>query len=209
MADFNELLKGFPHFHDKYYCGDNALMPALMKDGQAPDYFIISCIDSRSDPGAVFNAPPGTFFCHRAMGAIIRPYHKGTALAAALQFAIQHNKVSKVIILGHTGCGAIKALVDQIDDEEISSFVTVAKEGLEKAQECHTGKHTQGKSLFRHAEEQIVLLSTENLKTYPSVKNALATNSIEIASWLFNMEEGAIYSYDSSAGEFIKIDMPD
>lgn len=201
MNGFERLLLGFKKFRKETYEGLGALMPRLVQQGQSPDYFIISCIDSRSNPGTIFRAPPGTFFAHKAMGAIVRPYKKGTALAAALQFAIKYNKVRKIIILGHTGCGAIKALIDQLDDEEIASFIDVAKKGIEKARQRHADPDLHD-DLFRHAEEEIVLLSTENLKTYPSVQKALAAGDVEIASWLFDMEKGIIHSYDPQTGQF-------
>lgn len=199
---FNTLIEGFLAFRRYSYQGQDALMPRLVEEGQFPDYFIISCIDSRSNPGTIFRPAPGTFFAHKAMGAIVRPYKQGTALAAALQFALMHNKVDKIVILGHTGCGAIKALVEQIDDEEIASFVAVAKAGLEKAKALAADSDA---TLFRHAEEQIVLQSLENLKTYPSVQKALAENRLEIRAWLFEMETGEMFEYNEAANDFIDI----
>ncbi len=200
----NDLLKGFEKFRKAHYEGDQAAMPRLVAEGQSPDYFIISCIDSRSNPGTIFRPEPGTFFAHKAMGAIVRPYKKGTALAAALQFALMHNEVKEIIVLGHTGCGAIKAMVEKIDDEEISSFVNVAQEGLEKAKiRCNgTCSHDE---LLRHSEEEIILLSVENLKAYPSVATALSEGRVVIKAWLFDMESGALLEYSEDLKEFISI----
>lgn len=204
-TDFERLLEGFAGFRQTHYGNSEALMPRLVEEGQAPEYFIISCIDSRSNPGTIFQAKPGLFFGHKAMGAIVRPYQKGTALAAALQFAIHYSNVDKIIVLGHTHCGAIRALVEELDDAEISSFVSVAQQGLETAKKCCDGKG----DLFRRTEEQIVLQSTANLYTYPSVRNALTgKRKLKIVSWLFNMEEGAIYAYDEAGKMFEKISAP-
>lgn len=200
----NTLLQGFQLFRKESYEGSAPIMKRLVKDGQSPDYFIISCIDSRSNPGTVFNAAPGTFFSHKAMGAIVRPYKKGTALAAALQFAIHHNKVREIIVLGHTGCGAIKAMAEDIDDDEISSFIDVAKTGLEKAKHA-CGQTCTHDELLRHTEEEIVLLSAENLKTYPSVGSALSEDRITIRPWLFDMEHGELLQYDQNFKEFVPL----
>ncbi len=197
------LLKGFKMFRKDNYEG-NALMKRLVKDGQSPDYFIISCIDSRSNPGTIFRPEPGTFFAHKAMGAIVRPYKKGTALAAALQFALVHNKVKEIVVLGHTGCGAIKAMVEKIDDEEISSFVNVAQEGLEKAKE-RCGSTCTHDELLRNSEEEIVLLSAENLKSDPSVAKALEENRVVIRPWLFDMESGELLQYSADFKEFVPL----
>lgn len=200
----NKLIEGFLKFRKDAYGHPDALMPQLVKDGQTPEYFIISCIDSRGNPGTIFRPAPGTFFAHKAMGAIVRPYKKGTALAAALQFALKYNQVKEIIILGHTGCGAVKALVEKLDDDEISSFVDVAKVGLHRAQERCNGVCSHDE-LLRHAEEEIVLESMRNLKSYPSVYVALAENRLSIRGWLFDMEHGQILQYDAETKEFIKI----
>lgn len=199
------LIAGFKAFRAEAYEGETPVMPELVEQGQNPDYFIISCIDSRSNPGTIFRPAPGTFFAHKAMGAIVRPYKKGTALAAALQFALHHQNVKKIIILGHTNCGAVKALVEGIEDDEIRSFVQVAQQGLDRAKELEACSNHHD-DLFRHAEEQIVHLSKENLLTYPSVQDALKTGKTEIKCWLFEMEHGHLLEYDEDAGRFSPIE---
>jgi carbonic anhydrase len=198
------LLKGFKLFRKETYEGAGAIMKRLVKDGQSPDYFIISCIDSRSNPGMIFRSEPGTFFAHKAMGAIVRPYKKGTALSAALQFALIHNEVKEIIILGHTGCGAIEAMVEKTDDEEISSFTDVATTGLEKAR-IRGGCSCTHDELLRLTEEEIILLSANNLTTYPSVQKALEENRVVIRPWLFEMETGNLLQYNEDFQEFVPL----
>ena len=138
------------------------------------------------------------------MGAIVRPYKKGTALAAALQFALAYNAVKEIIILGHTGCGAIKAMVEKTDDEEISSFTDVAIAGLKKA-EIRCNNVCTHDELLRHTEEEIVLLSVENLKSYPSVSRALHESRVVIRPWLFDMEDGNLLEYNDTEKNFTAI----
>jgi carbonic anhydrase len=198
------LLQGFKAFRDDAYKGDDALMRRLVEEGQNPDYFIISCIDSRSNPGTIFRPKPGTFLAHKAMGAIVRPYKKGTALAAALQFALLHNNVRQIVLLGHTGCGAIKALVDKIDDPEISSFVEVAQTALNKAKTSLGANPAYG-DVLRRTEEELVLQSAENLKTYPSVAGLLKEGSLKISTWLFVLESGTLMEFNDKTKKFEQI----
>lgn len=184
----DKLIEGFKKFRAEAYEGDCNLMERLVENGQDPKYFLISCIDSRANPGFIFKPDPGTFFAHKAMGAIVRPYKQGTALAAGLHFALNYNNVDKIIVLGHTGCGAVKALVDGLPDEEIQSFVEVAKKSI-----C---------SSHRETEEKIVLHSIENLKGYPSVAKALTENRVVIKPWLFDMEAGEILEYSEDRKKF-------
>lgn len=177
-----DLIKGFKEFKAEAYEGHCDLMTQLVEKGQNPDYFIISCIDSRANPGTIFNPAPGTFFAHKAMGAIVRPYVKGTALAAGLQFALNYQNVTKIIVLGHTGCGAVKALVDGLDDPEIVQFTNVV-------QHCACDSYAD-------TEKKVVLQSVENLKAYPSVSKALREKRVIIKPWLFDMEAGEILEHD-------------
>ncbi len=140
----------------------------------------------------IFKAPPGSFFSHKAMGAIVRPYKKGTALAAALQFAINYNKVENVIVLGHTGCGAIKAMVENLDDVEIQGFIHEAKQSLKRAEHHDLGD----------AEREIVLNSVNNLKGYPSIKTALIENRISVQAWQYDIHTGDVHVYDTTTDTF-------
>lgn len=197
----NIFYKGLERFRAKAYSGKNALMPKLVKDGQAPKYFVISCIDSRANPSMIFDAAPGMFFAHKAMGAIVRPYQKGTALAAALQFALHYNKVDTIIVLGHTQCGAIKALVEGLEDPEISSFLNVAQAGLSKVR-SRFDKGEKKDVIVSETEKQIVLESAANIFTYPSVQKAMKDRKIEIKSWLFGLEAGCLMEYNAKTNAF-------
>jgi carbonic anhydrase len=64
------LLKGFREFCADAYDSESNVMGKLVEGGQHPEYFIISCIDSRSNPGTIFRPAPGTFMAYKAIGAI-------------------------------------------------------------------------------------------------------------------------------------------
>lgn len=194
----DNLLAGLEDFRTHHYSEEPDLMAQLVQHGQDPKYFIVSCIDSRCDPATIFNAAPGIFFAHKAMGAIVRPYHKGTALSTALQFAIKYNKVEKLIVLGHTQCGAVKALAEKLDDEEIQSFINVAKSALEKVKSCCSDHN----DILARTEEEVVLQSAENLKTYPAVRDALAAGHVEIKPWIFDIATGHISEHNPATGKF-------
>lgn len=197
----DKLLKGFEEFRQRTYDSDDCEMLSLVRDGQSPDYFIISCIDSRANPGTILSPKPGAFFAFKAMGAVVRPYKQGTALAASLQFALEHQKVPNLILLGHTQCGAIQALAEDIDDPEIASFIDVAQGALKRAKD-KMDDHHEHRDLLREAEKQVVLQGLENLKTYPSVAKALDEGRLNIRGWIFQMGEGALLEYSPESNTF-------
>lgn len=188
----NKLIQGFEDFKRYQYEDGTALMPRLVEDGQDPDFFIISCIDSRANPATIFRVRPGTFLGFKVMGAIVRPYNSGTALAASLQFALKYAGVKTIVILGHTHCGAIEALIKNTDDPEIASFIDVAQCALTRAKTCCSPHE----DLSARTVQETVLQSIQNIKTYPSVATALAEKRLEIKPWVFDMQQGNLLEYD-------------
>ncbi len=193
-----DLIKGVAEFRHYHYEGDNEVMADLVSKGQDPKYFIISCIDSRTNPGTIFRAQPGIFFSHKAMGAIVRPYKQGTALSAALQFALEYNDIETIIVLGHTQCGAIKAMAGEIEDDEISGFVNIAKDAHAKAQDCCKA-HVD---IIDKTEQETILISTQNLKSYPSVQKALIEKRVSIKAWQFDLKTGNLLEFNNQTETF-------
>ena len=74
--------------------------------GQHPDTLIITCSDSRVIPELIFNASLGDIFVIRTAGNIINEGELAT-----VEYAIEHLKVKRIVVLGHTHCGAIHATI--------------------------------------------------------------------------------------------------
>lgn len=195
----DDLIKGVQDFKYYHYLQDNDLMTTLAEEGQNPKYFIISCIDSRCNPGTIFRARPGIFFSHKAMGAIVRPYKSGTALAAALQFAITYQNIETVIVLGHTKCGAVKALVEDLDDAEIRGFIDVARHGHEKSKR----DYQTNDDILAATEKEVVLESLKNLETYPPIKSALKNKKLTMKAWQFDIMSGDLFEYNIKTKNFM------
>ena len=74
--------------------------------GQHPEVLIITCSDSRVVPEFIFNASLGDIFVIRTAGNVINDGELAT-----VEYAIEHLKVKRIIVLGHTHCGAIHATI--------------------------------------------------------------------------------------------------
>merc|ERR1719221_75149 len=71
---------------------------------QFPSVAILGCSDSRVPIEIVFDQGLGDLFVIRVAGNCL-----DTATAASLQYAVHHLKVKLLIVMGHEGCGAVKA----------------------------------------------------------------------------------------------------
>ena len=78
-----------------------------LAEGQAPFAAVITCSGSRVVPEAVFSAGLGEIFVIRTAGNTAGP----DALASAW-YAADHLRVPLIVVLGHTGCGAVSAALE-------------------------------------------------------------------------------------------------
>ena len=77
---------------------------AELAKGQQPYATILGCSDSRVPPELVFDAGFGELFVIRVAGNVLGPSILGT-----LQYAVAHLRTPLFVIMGHEGCGAVKA----------------------------------------------------------------------------------------------------
>src|SRR5262245_46406484 len=97
------------------FLAGKARFPTVKKDilaglakAQHPYATIVGCSDSRVPPELVFDAHFGELFIVRVAGNVISPEVMGT-----LQYAAVHLSTPLFVILGHEGCGAVHAALDQ------------------------------------------------------------------------------------------------
>eukprot|EP00762_Andalucia_godoyi_P003997 ANDGO_05676.mRNA.1 Carbonic anhydrase len=110
------LRRGFQKFREGYFADHVDLFRWLSLHGQKPRAMMISCCDSRADPGIMFSSPPGDLFAVRNVANLVPTYeftdsgHHGTT--AAIEFAVNFLKVRHIIVMGHRMCGGVKALME-------------------------------------------------------------------------------------------------
>lgn len=78
------------------------------KNGQKPYAVVVSCADSRVIPEAIFSAGIGELFVIRVAGNVVDNFQLGS-----IEYAVEHLGCRLVVVLGHTGCGAVAAALGQ------------------------------------------------------------------------------------------------
>lgn len=99
-------------------------------EGQKPYAVIVGCSDSRVIPESIFSAGIGELFVIRVAGNVIDRHQLGS-----IEYAAEHLGCKLVVVLGHTGCGAIGAALGQNGGfvksitDEIRSAIGLERDG--------------------------------------------------------------------------------
>ncbi len=185
----NNVLKGYQAFRKKYALGNKSIMRTLADHGQSPEVMVVACCDSRVDPALILQCNPGDLFVVRNVANIVPPYEKDEmrhGTSAALEFGICFLKVKHLIILGHSQCGGIQALLDEKtlhQDDFISNWVSVI--------DMPHAKHHLTDDYAQLALKQ----SRKNCMTFPWLKQKVEQEALQIHLWFFDIKTGQIFAH--------------
>lgn len=205
------LISGFGHFQHNFVHNDQTFFKNLVQRGQKPKIMMISCSDSRVDPGILFNLRPGDVFSVRNVANLVPPYmpdkgHHG--VSAALEFGVRDLKVEHIIVLGHAFCGGIQALCahcqgkdeNKNKDEQrefLASWIEIAKPAMQKI------NLNQPTEVIQHeAEHASILTSLSNLRSFSWIKQKEQSGHLKLHGWWFDMENGALWAADEDKQSF-------
>lgn len=206
MEDIAKLIDGFKQFQERYFGEESSLFAALKRE-QKPKTLVIGCSDSRVDPALLTGCAPGDLFVVRNVANLVPPCeHDGAyhGVSAALEYAVCFLEVEHIIILGHSGCGGILALLEGNSQgksgEYISKWVEIAGPARDIVQ-----RHMADKPLQIQAEacEQIsLLISLENLLTFPWLRERVEAGSLFLHGWYVDISTGNLFCYLPASGRF-------
>lgn len=208
-----QLIEGYREFRKQYVGDQYAAYRIWAAKTQKPRIMMIACSDSRINPAIVTHAGLGEVFMVNNVANLVPPYKEGHnthhSTSAALEFAINHLQVEHVIVLGHSKCGGIRALMqgtartDSKDYSFIGPWVEIAS--VAKEQTLKKYPNCSIEEQCGHCEKESLLVSLKNLETFPWVKRALKADIIGIHAWYFDVESGTIEYYASQKQQFVPL----
>ena len=98
--------------------GNEALRLDTAENGQHPYAIVIACSDSRVIPEEIFSAGIGELFVIRVAGNVLDNHQLGS-----IEYAAAHLGCKMILLLGHTGCGAVSAALSGHHDGFITYIV--------------------------------------------------------------------------------------
>lgn len=199
----DDLLLRLRRFHDDAFPRYQAHFRELVAEGQRPLTLFIGCSDSRLVPHLLTGAEPGELFLVRNVGAFVPPYdqsHGFHGTAAAIEFAVLSLGVRRIIVCGHTHCGAIRALYSEVP-REAQNLVR----WLELGRDAALPVAEPSEEALRRTEQRAVVLQLERLMDYPMVRERVERGQLTLHGWHYVIEDGEIHVFDVRCGGIVPV----
>lgn len=110
LESLREGNRRFAGGSSSHFAAEEAERRRELAAGQSPSTIILACSDSRVAPAVVLDQGLGDLFVVRVAGNVVAPEMLGS-----IEFAASGLGARLVVVLGHTGCGAIAATLDEIE----------------------------------------------------------------------------------------------
>ncbi|WP_239339466.1 bifunctional SulP family inorganic anion transporter/carbonic anhydrase [Frankia sp. CiP3] len=184
-----------------------------LADGQRPSALFLTCVDSRVVPNIITSSGPGDLFTVRNVGNIVPLVSSDGTLAggptgdlsvtAALDYAIDTLRVPSIVVCGHSGCGAMTALlsggIDRDPDSALAGWLTHARGALART----PLPGTETLSPLEQLGRANVVLQLEHLRGHPAVRRALARGPLELVGLYFDIPAAHTWVLDEASGRFV------
>lgn len=204
---FEKIRHGFLTFKQQQFLKKPDHFTKLAVE-QSPKFLVIACSDSRVCPSNILGFQPGEAFVVRSISNLVPKWKENdiSGTSAALEFSVLSLKVEHILVIGHSRCGGIRALMSIPDDGTISS------EFIERWVTTANGARLRTKAVAGHltldeqcsfCEKESVNQSLSNLLTFPWIKELVAQDKLSVHGGYYDFVEGYFerWTIDCKAGK--------
>jgi carbonic anhydrase len=164
-----------------------------LAEAQFPDAVIVSCSDSRVALEILFDVGVGDIFVVRVAGNVVSG--AGVTIKGSIEYAVAELNVPLIIVLGHSGCGAVKAAMKHIDARDslpgsIDGLVELIKPAVAET------KGAPGDPLENAIRKnvEIGVVALEQLQ--PIVAPRVKDGKVKVVGAVYDLRTGAVTLLD-------------
>ncbi len=203
----NDVIGRIFKFEKHVFARHADLYDRLATKGQSPKALMISCADSRIVPELILQAEPGDLFVTRNAGNIVPPFSQANGgVSSAVEYAVVALGVTDIIVCGHSGCGAMEALLKpgSLDSmPNVAAWLRHSHAAQGVVHDCYP--ELEHKDKLRVLALENVVCQLAHLRTHPSVASAIARGTLALHGWFVDIHSGSILALDSELGQFMPV----
>ncbi len=180
-----------------------------MAKGQAPQFLWIGCSDSRVPANEITNSEPGDIFVHRNIANMV--VHTDLNLLSVIQYAVEVLKVPHVAVVGHYGCGGVRASLENKNLGLIDKWLCNIKE-VQVANKAELASESDPDKKADLLVELNVKAQVQNLMKTSTIQKAWNDGQdLTIHGWVYGLDNGELqklvqYSNADSLEDTFKFD---
>jgi carbonic anhydrase len=190
-AVFENLKSGNANYtSDSLTQTDNSSLRTACVSGQAPQAIVLSCIDSRVVVEEVFDQALGDVFVARVAGNFAN-----TDIVASMEYACKVAGSKLIVVLGHEGCGAVKAACDGVELGNITALLSNIQPAVDAVKLGVEGPHNSGNAAFVNAAiaENVQHTIAEIRSMSPILAELEDAGDISIKGGVYQLGSGEVH----------------
>ncbi len=158
---------------------------------QTPKYLWVGCSDSRVPANEILGLKPGEVFVHRNVANLVN--HTDFNCLSVLQYAVDVLKVEHIMVVGHYGCGGVRASMENVEMGLIDNW-------LRHVRSIYYRNFEQFKDLPQEKKEDLLCeLNATNQARHVEetsiVQNAWKRGQqLEIHAWVYRLSTGLLHN---------------
>ncbi len=165
---------------------------------QAPAYLWIGCSDSRVPANEIVDLDPGELFVHRNVANLAPP--QDANYLSVLQFAVDVIKVQHILVVGHYGCGGVRAAVDGQRRGLVDHWLHPIREVNHDHRDELDAIPDERARLDRLCELNVIR-QVKNVATDVFVQDAWARGQpICVHGWVYSLSNGLVKDLEVTVG---------
>lgn len=174
-----------------------------LRSKQEPHTLFIGCSDSRVDPLAITQSRPGQIFVARNIGNMVPAYGSVVGgVSAVIEYAVAALGVKQIVVCGHSGCGAMKGLLNRQSVAALPAVDRWLQNGDAALSVTENRQLANDDEKLKDVTRENVLLQMQHLRTHPVVASRLAAGTIAVYGWVYDIGAGQVVEYDPNSNRF-------
>jgi len=169
--------------------------------GQKPEYLYIGCADSRVPSNQIMGLLPGEVFTTRNIANLVP--NTDLSVMSVINYAVRHLKVKHIVVVGHYGCGGVKAAMTPADLGILNPWLRNIRD-VYRLHEEELDAIPEPKRYDRLVELNVVEQCRNVVKT-AAVQQMYEKEGFPIVhGWVFDTKDGLLRDLDIGFEDMLK-----